>query len=91
MLEYGCLEEKVAQMEAQIWLLDSQIYAIRCFAGETVNFAHIRTGRNAPDTEPVIIYQKLRFLDEDLPVPFPLLRRSTGSDGWLSALLKTLL
>ena len=62
----GDMEEKVAQMEAQIWLLDSQIYAIRCFAGETVSFAHIRTGRNAPDTEPVIIYQKLRFLDEDL-------------------------
>ena len=62
----GDMEEKVAQMEAQIWLLDSQIYAIRCFAGETVTFAHIRTGRNAPDTEPVIVYQKLRFLDEDL-------------------------
>lgn len=60
------MEEKVGQLEAQIYLLDSQIYAIRCLAGEVVNFTHIRAGRNAPETEPIIIHQKLRFLDEDL-------------------------
>lgn len=60
------LEEQKEQMENQIWLLDSQIYAIRCFAGEVVQFAKIRSGRNAPVTEPVVIYQKLRFLDEEL-------------------------
>ena len=26
----------------------------------------IRKGKNAPNTEPIVIYQKLRFLDEDL-------------------------
>lgn len=62
----GDMEEKVSQMEAQIFLLDSQIYAIRCFAGEVVKFTQIRRGVNAPDTEPIIVYQKLRFLDEDL-------------------------
>ena len=67
------LQEKMAEMESmkealenQIYLLDSQLYAIRCYAGEVVKFAHIRTGKNAPNTEPIIIYQKLRFLDEDL-------------------------
>ena len=67
------LEEKMAEMEAvkenlenQIYLLDSQLYAIRCYAGEVVKFAHIRKGKNAPNTEPIVIYQKLRFLDEDL-------------------------
>lgn len=67
------LEEKMAEMEAmkenlenQIFLLDSQLYAIRCYAGEVVKFAHIRKGKNAPNTEPIVIYQKLRFLDEDL-------------------------
>ena len=67
------LQEKMAEMKAmkenlenQIYLLDSQLYAIRCYAGEVVKFAHIRKGKNAPATEPIVIYQKLRFLDEDL-------------------------
>lgn len=60
------LEAQKEVMENQIWLLDSQIYAIRCFAGEVVQFAKIRSGQNAPVTEPVVIYQKLRFLDEEL-------------------------
>lgn len=62
----GDMEEKMGQLEAQIYLLDSQIYAIRCLAGEVVKFAHIRVGRDAPATEPIVIHQKLRFLDEDL-------------------------
>lgn len=53
-------------LENQIFLLQSQIYAIRCFAGEVVKFAQIRAGRNAPDTEPIIVHQKLHFIDEDL-------------------------
>ena len=60
------LEEKKEQLEGQIYLLDSQIYAIRCYAGEVVNFTRIRSGKNAPDTEPIVVHQKLRFLDEDL-------------------------
>lgn len=60
------LTQMKEQMENQIYLLDAQIYAIRCFAGEVVQFAHIRTGRNAPAEEPVVIHQKLRYLDEDL-------------------------
>ncbi len=67
------LEAKKAEMEVtkeklegQIWLLDSQIYAIRCYTGETISFAKIRSGKNAPDGEPIIIHQKLRYLDEDL-------------------------
>lgn len=60
------LEEKVEQMNDQIYLLESQIYAICCYMGETVNFAKIRSGKNAKDTEPVVLYQKLRFLDEEM-------------------------
>lgn len=60
------MEDKMNQLNAQIFMLDAQIYAIQCFAGETVKFSHIRKGANAPTTEPVIIYQELRFLDEDL-------------------------
>lgn len=54
------------QLEGQIYLLDSQIYAIRCYAGEVVKFAKICSGKSAPDDEPIVIHQKLRFLDEDL-------------------------
>lgn len=60
------MEQAVEIMENQIYLLDSQIYAIRCFAGETVSFTQIRKGKNAPNDEPVVVHQKLRFLDEDL-------------------------
>ena len=52
--------------QGQLYLLDSQIYAIRCYAGEVVTFAQIRQGEKAPVSEPIIVHQKLRFLDEDL-------------------------
>ena len=60
------LEEKKYELENQIYLLDSQIYSILCYAGETVKFATIKSGKKAPDTEPIVVYQKLRYLDEDL-------------------------
>ncbi len=60
------MERVREQMEGQIYLLDSQIYGIRCYAGEVVKFTKIREGKNAPDNEPIVIHQKLRFLDEDL-------------------------
>lgn len=60
------MEEMKYQLEGQIYLLDSQIYAIRCYAGEVVKFGKIRSGKKAPDEEPIVIHQKLRFLDEDL-------------------------
>lgn len=60
------LEETKFRLEGQIYLLDSQIYSMLCYAGETIKFAKIRSGKNAPDTEPIVIHQKLRYLDEDL-------------------------
>lgn len=60
------MEEMKYLLEGQIYLLDSQIYAIRCYAGEVVKFGKILSGKKAPDEEPIVIHQKLRFLDEDL-------------------------
>lgn len=67
------MREKMAELKAtmeslenQIWLLDSQIYNILCFAGEAVKIAHIKKGTNAPDDSPIVIYQKLHFLADDL-------------------------
>lgn len=60
------MEEKMEQLSNQIYLLDSQIYSILCYNGKVVKFIKLLEGKNAPDTEPLIIYQKLRFLDEEL-------------------------
>ena len=60
------MEEMKFKLEGQIYLLDSQIYSILCYTGETVNFARIRSGKKADDKEPIIIHQKLHYLDEDL-------------------------
>ena len=60
------MEEQMELLNNQIYLLDSEIYSILCYAGEVVNFGQIRKGKNAPDDEPIVIHQKLRFLDEDL-------------------------
>lgn len=46
------LQLQVEAMNDQIFLLESQIYAIRCYAGEVVNFAQLRKGSNAANTEP---------------------------------------
>lgn len=60
------MEEVKFKLEGQIYLLDSQIYSILCYTGETIQFSRIRSGTKASDTEPVVIHQKLHFLDEDL-------------------------
>lgn len=67
------LEEKKAalkaeqqKMEKQLFLLETEIYSIRCFMGETVDFIPICTGKHTAVDEPVIIYQELRYLDEEL-------------------------
>ncbi len=63
MAEYEAQKE---QMERQIFILENEIYSIRCFLGETVHFVKIRGGKSAPIEEPIVLYQKLRYLNEDL-------------------------
>lgn len=62
-------EEMKQQMETlkqQMFLLDTEIYSIRCLMGETVDFVQLTTGSHSNEKEPMVIYQKLRFLDEEL-------------------------
>lgn len=54
------------QMETQIFMLDSEIYAIRCLLGETIDFTRLRSGNPAPKDTPLVVYQKVRYLDEEL-------------------------
>lgn len=60
------LEAKVEELNNQIYMLDTQIYAIRCMTGEVVNFTKLTNGQSADINAPLVIYQKLRFLDEEL-------------------------
>lgn len=60
------LAEKLKEMQKQVFILDSEIYSIRCFLGETVSFVKLRSGKNAPLEQPVVLYQKMRFMLEDL-------------------------
>lgn len=60
------LNEQVEKLNQQIFLLDTEIYGIRCFMGETVKFIHLRKGKGTVETEPVVLYQKLRYLDEEM-------------------------
>lgn len=67
------IEEKKAEMEKQLknlkgqmFLLETEIYSIRCFTGETVDFVQLCKGNAALEEEPVVFYQKLRYLDEEM-------------------------
>ena len=60
------LAAQMAQLEAQLFLLDTQLYSIRCFMGETVQFTKLLSGKPEEMEEPVVLYQKLRFLDEEM-------------------------
>lgn len=60
------LEAMKSTLEDQLFMLDTQIYGIRCMNGEVVRFTKISSGKNAPLDTPAVIHQKIRFLDEEL-------------------------
>lgn len=60
------LEQQKQHLQKEMFLLDTEIYAIRCFYGETVTFTKVASGKDCPVEEPLMIYQKVRYLDEEL-------------------------
>lgn len=60
------LNDMKASLENQLFMLESQIYAIRCYTGEVINFTCLMSGKRLDIEEPLIINQKIRFLDEEL-------------------------
>lgn len=46
--------------------MDTEIYAIQCFQGETITFGKLRSGTPAAIEEPIVLHQKIRYLDEEL-------------------------
>lgn len=60
------LQAAKEKLEHELFILDTEIYAIRCYYGETVSFTQLQEGNAAPKEVPVVAYQKIRFLDEEL-------------------------
>lgn len=54
------------ELEVKLYVLDTQIYGIRCYLGEVTDFAKIRTGDAESVDAPVVVFQKLRYLDEEM-------------------------
>ena len=60
------LDGKIETLRNQLFILNTEIYAIQCFTGETVTFTRLRSGKPAAIEEPVLLHQKIRYLDEEL-------------------------
>lgn len=60
------LDQQIEQLKNQLFVLDTELYAIQCFNGETITFTKLRSGRAAAIEEPVVLHQKIRYLDEEL-------------------------
>ena len=61
------LQEKIKRYEHELLIMRSDFTAFEYRNGLTVNFMNIHKGTNAPARQPIIIHQKLIYLDEDLP------------------------
>lgn len=60
------MEEQMVQLNNQMFVLDTELYGIRCMMGETVQFVQLVKGLEAEEKVPVVFFQKIRFLDEEL-------------------------
>lgn len=60
------LQEKQRELEQQLLVLDTEIYGIRCYNGEAVKFVKIKDGTAGKPETPVVIHQKIRYLDEEM-------------------------
>lgn len=60
------MEAQMNVLQGQMFMLDTEIYSIRCFMGETIDFIPLVNGKYSSETESVVIYQKVRYLDEEM-------------------------
>ena len=57
--ETAKLQQVKEELEQKLMVLDTQIYGIRCYLGEVVDFHKIRSGKSMDEDTPVIVYQKV--------------------------------
>jgi hypothetical protein len=60
------IELEVAKMQRKITIMTDTIYTIECYLGDTFDINKLREGNRADTKTPMVILQKLRYLDEDL-------------------------
>ena len=58
---------KITELKKTVIILEDKIYTIMSYLGETITFKQLRTGRPAPIDTEMVFFQKIRFLDEELP------------------------
>jgi len=58
---------EVEVLTDKLYLLENQIYSVLSFLGFTIEIEKLSTGKRAELEEPLVIWQKLRYLDEELP------------------------
>lgn len=63
-----------AEMEKKIFFLTVDLNALMYYLGEKLTMIQVRKGKNAPINQPIVAYQKLRYLDIEMA-------RYTGSKG----------
>ncbi len=86
--QMAAMEAEMEKMEFQIHVLDSEIYAIRCYTGEIVEFHSVRKGVPAPANTQIVFYQKMRYLDEELGKLASIYHVDISDAGHFDALLK---
>ena len=60
------MQMQMDKLKNQMTILDTQIYSIRCYLGEVIDFATVQVGKEAAKEEPLVIYQKIRYINEEL-------------------------
>ena len=60
------LNAQKKQLENELFLLETQIYSIRCASGEVYEIKQLRQGRSAPDNVPLTLFQKVKYMDQEL-------------------------
>lgn len=60
------LEQKKSALVRDITILESEIYTIQSYFGENLEFTKVRSGSPADIKCPLVINQKMLYLDEDL-------------------------
>lgn len=84
------IQAKLAELQKQLTILQDSIYTIQCYLGETIELFQIRTGKQSEISRPVIINQRLKYLDEDLAQLFSIYADDVDGGGFkvLEQLLK---
>lgn len=66
-LKLATLQEQIAKYEHDLFIMRTDLTAYEYRQGLGVNMTSLKQGQGAPKEQPITIYQKLIFLDEDLP------------------------